>query len=167
MPDARPADFEGLLKALQGSGVAFIVVGGAAATALGSARLTLDLDVVYARSPLNLTALTSALAPLSPYLRGAPPGLPFRFDEPTLRRGLNFTLTTSLGDIDLLGEIAGGGGYESLLPHSVELMLFGIPCRSLGLDMLIHAKRAAGRPKDLEAIAELEAIREERRKLGC
>jgi len=32
--------------------------------------------------------------------------------------------------------------------------------------ILIHVKRAAGRPKDLEAIAELEAIREERARSG-
>ena len=31
----------------------------------------------------------------------------------------------------------------------------------LDLDKLIEVKRAAGRPKDFEAIAELEAIREE------
>jgi hypothetical protein len=49
-----------------------------------------------------------ALEPLSPYLRGAPPGLPFQFDVPTLDRGLNFTLVTSLGDLDLLGEICPG-----------------------------------------------------------
>ncbi len=106
-----------------------------------------------------------ALAPLSPYLRGAPPGLPFRWDEDTLRRGLNFTLTTSRGDIDLLGEII-GGGYADLLPHTLEVVVFGMTVRCLGLDKLIEVKRAAGRPKDLEAIAELEAIREERSKLG-
>jgi hypothetical protein len=33
--------------------------------------------------------------------------------------------------------------------------------KALALDQLIAVKRAAGRPKDLEALAELEAIREE------
>ena len=83
-----------------------------------------------------------------------------------MRKGLNFTLTTTLGDIDLLGEVTGGGNYEALLPHCLELKVFGIECRCLKLDKLIEVKRAAGRPKDLEAIAELEAIREERQKLG-
>jgi hypothetical protein len=40
-------------------------------------------------------------APLEPYLRGAPPGLPFRFDDETVRQGLNFRLTTLAGDLDL------------------------------------------------------------------
>jgi hypothetical protein len=106
--------------------------------------------------------LASALAPLSPYLRGAPPGLPFRWEPDTIRRGLNFTLETSRGDLDVLGEIAGGGNYEALLPHSEVAEMFGLSCRCLGLAKLIQVKRAAGRPKDLEAIAELEAIWEER-----
>jgi hypothetical protein len=37
-----------------------------------------------------------------------------------------------------------------------------LACRCLDLDALVAAKRAAGRPKDLEAIAELEVIRDER-----
>lgn len=159
-------DFEGLLRALTVHEARFIVVGGMAATALGSARLTLDLDVAYDRSRDNLGRLVEALAPLSPYLRGAPPGLPFRLDADTLARGLNFTLTTSIGDIDLLGEITGGGRYEDLFQHSEEIELFGLSCRCLDLDTLIKVKKAAGRPKDLEAIAELEALREERRAGG-
>lgn len=155
-------DFRSLLETLTDAGVEFIVVGGAAATGHGSARLTQDLDVVYRRSAENHVRLVSALSKHAPYLRGAPPGLPFRWDDQTIERGLNFTLTTSLGDIDLLGEIAGGGGYEQLLPHCVILRLFGLECRCLGLRKLIQVKRAAGRPKDLEAIAELEAILEER-----
>jgi len=156
-------DFPAVLRALVDQGVRFIIVGGAAATAHGSARLTQDLDLVYDRSPDNLRRLVAALRPMQPYLRGAPAGLPFSIDEETLRKGLNFTLTSKLGDIDMLGEIVGGGGYAQLEPHSAEIELFGLRCRCLGLEKLIEVKRAAGRPKDLEAIAELEAIREERR----
>lgn len=104
----------------------------------------------------------SALAPLEPYLRGAPPGLPFRLDVDTVQRGLNFTLATGVGLIDLLGEIAGGGSYERLLGETVEMMLFGKPTRVLGLRALIRVKRAAGRVKDLETIAELETLLEDR-----
>ncbi|MEN8184762.1 MAG: nucleotidyltransferase [Myxococcota bacterium] len=155
-------DYPGLLRALGDAGIDFIIVGGAAATAHGAARLTQDLDIVYARDPSNLARLAAALAPHEPYLRGAPADLPFQLDADTLRRGLNFTLTSKLGDIDLLGEIVGGGGYDALVGDAIEIELFGVRCRCLGLDKLIEVKRAAGRPKDLEALAELEAIREER-----
>lgn len=154
-------DFEKLLAALVGEGTQFLVVGGVAAIAHGASRLTQDLDVVYDRSRENLARLTMALAPFDPYLRGAPPGLPFDWSRSTLENGLNFTLTTTLGDIDLLGEITGGGGFDALLPHSVVVELFGLECRLLDLEWLIRTKRAAGRPKDLEALAELEALFEE------
>ena len=152
-------DLERALQELHRGGVEFIIVGGAAATIHGSARVTQDLDLVYARTPENIARLA---APHSPYLRGAPPGLPFRWDAETIRRGLNFTLTTTLGDLDLLGEIVGGGGYADLLSYSQVVKLSGSEYRCLGLARLIHVKRAAGRPKDLEAVAELEALQEER-----
>lgn len=155
-------NFTNLLQALVHSEVEFIIVGGAAATAHGSARLTQDLDLVYSRQTENLAKLAAALNPFAPYLRGAPPGLPFKFDVPTIQRGLNFTLTTTLGDLDLLGEITGGGDYKALLPYAIKLQVFGVDCWCLGVERLIHVKRAAGRPKDFEAIADLEAILEER-----
>ncbi|MHC4911004.1 MAG: hypothetical protein ACYTF9_14955, partial [Planctomycetota bacterium] len=115
------------------------------------------------RSAANIQRIVDALAPFSPYLRDAPPGLPFKFDADTVLRGLNFTLTTSAGDIDLLGEIA-GGNYDSLCNDAIVIDLFGVQCRCLSLEQLIRVKRAAGRPKDLDAVAELEAILEERGK---
>jgi hypothetical protein len=154
-------DFDALLTTLWRHEVAFIVVGGAAAIAHGSARLTQDLDIVYLRSPRNLDRLVAALADYKPYLRGAPTGLPFVWNAITLTNGLNFTLVTSLGDIDLLGEIPGGGTYEDLSADAIELQLFETRCLCLSLPQLIRAKRAAGRPKDLEALAEIEAIEEE------
>jgi len=160
-PDRPRLDFAAALGLLTGHGVDFIIVGGIAAVSHGSARVTYDLDVVYARARPNIERLVAALASTRPYPRGAPPGLPFRWDAETIRRGLNFTLRTDLGDIDLLGEITGGGGYEDLLDGSMKVEAFGIECRCLGLRKLIEVKRAAGRPKDLEAIAELEALLEE------
>ena len=87
-------DLQGLLRALAAGEVEYILIGGAAGIAHGSARLTLDVDIVYRRT----TAILDA---------------------------------------------------------------FGVECRGLSLTTLIKAKRAAGRPKDFEAIAELEAIAEE------
>ncbi|HYS52603.1 MAG TPA: DUF6036 family nucleotidyltransferase [Thermoanaerobaculia bacterium] len=155
-------DFKRLLTALVEGKVEFVIVGGVAATLHGSARLTADLDIVYGRSKENIRRLVAALAPLKPYLRGAPPGLPFHFDAETVRAGLNFTLITAAGPLDVLGEIAGGFNYEVLRKRSSVVELFGIRCRVIDLEALIEAKVAAGRPKDLEVIAELEVIREER-----
>lgn len=152
---------EQLLAALQDANVDFIIVGGVAARAHGSARLTDDLDISYARDMENLGRVVAALAPLNPYLRGAPPGLPFDWSVATLLAGLNFTLTTSFGAIDLLGEITGGGTYAELVPHSLTITVFGREAKLLDLPWLLRVKRAAGRPKDLEVVAELEVLREE------
>jgi len=153
-------DFARLIRALAAGNVDFILVGGVAATVHGSARLTRDVDVVYARDATNIARLVAAIRPLNPTLRGAPPGLPFAFDAPTIAAGLNFTLTTDAGDLDLLGEISGGGTYTDLVDAAIRIEIFGRQCRCLTLDQLIAAKRAAGRPRDLEAIAELEIIRD-------
>jgi hypothetical protein len=155
-------DFEKLIALLVDNEVSFIMVGGAAATAHGSARLTLYLDIVYARENQNLENIFRALKDIEPYLRGAPPGLPFDWSVATLKNGLNFTLVTSFGPLDLLGEIVGGGTYEQLKPHTIKIRVFGIECLCLSLERLIAVKRAAGRPKDFEAIAELEEILRER-----
>ena len=157
---------ERLLGALSDEGVSFILVGGVAANAHGSARVTQDIDVSYSRDPHNLERLVKALAPFKPYLRGAPPGLPFEWSTATLKAGLNFTLSTSAGAIDLLGEITGGGRFEDLVPHSITVTIFGRETLLLDLPWLIHVKRAAGRPKDLEVIAELEILLEERDQSG-
>jgi predicted nucleotidyltransferase len=156
-------DFNALLWLLAENEVEFIIVGGAAATAHGSARLTLDLDVVYRRSTENIARIVEALTPIKPYLRGAPPGLPFDWSVPTLKKGLNFPLVTTLGALDLLGEIVGGGGFEQLYPETIEVEIAGVKCLCLNLERLIAVKRAAGRPKDLEVMAELQQIQDETR----
>jgi len=157
-------DYAKVLKALTDGGVEFVLIGGVAANLHGSARATFDVDVVYSRGRANITSLVKSLAPFKPYLRGAPPGLPFQFDEATVRNGLNFTLETTLGDVDVLGEVAGGGNYFQLLPHTVEMEAFSIRCKCVTLERLIQLKRAAGRPKDLESLAELQLLLENRRK---
>jgi hypothetical protein len=104
--------------------------------------------------------LAGALAPFYPALRGAPSGIPFIWDRNTLRNGLNFTLSTELGDIDLLGEIAGIGSFHEVKVKSRNVEMYGFPFAILTLNGLIEAKRAAGRDKDLRILPELEALLE-------
>ena len=159
-------DSNAFIKVLAAEKVDFIVVGGVAASMHGSAQVTYDLDIVYSRSDANIERLVRALEKHQPYLRGAPPGLPFQWSADTIKRGLNFTLTTRLGAIDLLGEITGGGEYEDLLPEAEQFTVGDHEVLCLSLEQLIHTKRAAGRPRDFNAIAELEALREERDAAG-
>jgi len=154
--------FEDVLRLMNQHEVRFILIGGWAGIIHGVARSTNDVDLVYSREAGNISRLVTALQTWSPYLRGAPPGLPFRWDEATVRSGLNFTLTTTHGDLDLLGEVTGGGTYEQLLPYTVEATSYGLNFRVVTLEKLIQLKRAAGRPKDLENVAQLQSLLEER-----
>jgi len=151
---------ERLLDILVQGKVEFVVIGGWAAIAHGSAYLTFDTDFCYSRSSENIRRLCGALDTLHPYLRGVEKGLPFRFDFKTVESGLNFTLVTDLGDVDLLGEVAGLGSFDRVADDSEKMELFGFQVRVLTLEALIRAKRAAGRPKDLNALPELEALLE-------
>lgn len=88
-------DFRAVIRLFSGAGVECVIVGGLAATIHGSARLTQDVDLVYARTGANIDRLVDALRPHAPYLRGAPPGLLFEWSRATVERGLDFTLATS------------------------------------------------------------------------
>jgi len=94
-----------------------------------------------------------------PTMRGAPLGLPFKFDSRTIQAGLNFTLKTDLGDLDFLGEVSGLGFYEKVLAASEAKNLFGHEVQVLSIDGLIAAKKAAGRRKDHGHILELEELK--------
>jgi predicted nucleotidyltransferase len=134
-------NFGSLLARLASAQVEFVIIGGLAVLTHGHVRATVDLDVCYARTPENLKRLVEALAPIHPRLRGAPEGLPFFFDVQTLRNGLNFTLVTDEGELDLLGAEA-----------------FGVEVRIMALADLIRSKAAAGRPKDLLDLEALKAV---------
>lgn len=155
-------ELEPALRSLTENDAEFIVVGGVAITAYGSAYITQDLDFCYNRTTQNLQKIVSALGPFNPRLRNFPPELPFIWDVSTLRNGTNFTLITDIGDIDLLGDVKGVGTYSDMLPNSVEIEIWGSTIRIISLDELIVAKRSAGRPKDLLVLPELEALREVR-----
>lgn len=143
------------VKLLTAHNVQFVLIGGQAMRSHGSAHVTDDTDICYQRTPANLAALVAAFAGIHPYLRGVPPGLPFRFDVPTLAAGLNFTLDTDHGEIDILGEVSGVGNYDQVLAESVERQVDGMTVRILSIDGLIAAKKAAGRTKDQLHLLEL------------
>jgi hypothetical protein len=153
-------EFEPALTSLTNEKVDFVIVGGLAISAHSTGYITTDLDFCYLRTKENLKNIVAALAPFKPRFRNYPENLPFIWDERTLQNGTNFTLVTEIGDIDLLGEVAGIGDYEAVREESVVEMLYDCEVRILTLEGLIKAKRAAGRPKDLLVLPELEALKE-------
>ncbi|MDX2023333.1 MAG: hypothetical protein SF187_24070 [Deltaproteobacteria bacterium] len=149
-----------LLTLLVDQQVRFSVIGGVALIARGVQRSTQDLDIAYARDRQNLARLAAALRPLHPKLRGVPGELPFVLDEASLRSGLNFTLDTDLGPLDLLGEVPGLGTFDEVDAVSSELDIAGTQVTVLTIEGLVRAKRAAGRPKDLVDLGFLQSLKE-------
>jgi predicted nucleotidyltransferase len=151
--------FQSMLRGLTREKVKFVVVGGVAAAAHGSSRVTNDLDICYdAVDAKNLDALGSLLASWKAYPRGIEPDLRFIMDGRTLRGAPILTVTTLEGDIDVMDRIAGVGDYPAVRRNSEKISALGVSFRVLDLPSLIKAKRAAGRPRDHEHLPELEAL---------
>jgi hypothetical protein len=150
-----------VLRVLATHRVRFVLIGGLAARAWGSPMITRDVDVCYARDLPNLDRLSAALREIHATLRGAPEDLPFRLDARTLAAGDHFTFQTSLGPLDCLGTPAGSGGFDALDRTSSEMDVDGIKISVASVDDLMRMKRAAGRNKDLRALEELGAVRDE------
>lgn len=153
-------NFIAAVQTLVDQGVDFVIIGGWSAILHGSSYITSDLDLCYSRQPDNLKRLAKALAPFHARLRDMPRNLPFIWDEATLRNGTIFTLSTDLGEIDLLAEVSGLGGFEEVKKNSVLVQAFDRNVWTLDLPGLIRAKRAAGQEKDLRSLPELESLLE-------
>ncbi|MBT4821022.1 MAG: nucleotidyltransferase [Lentisphaerae bacterium] len=151
---------EVLLRKLVQADVDFVIVGGYAAVFHGSTMVTQDLHICCDFSTANLTRLGEALRDLQPVHRMTPQRIPLEV-TPTFCRGLrNLYLSTSCGQIDCLSEVKGLGDFSEVSAVSQPAKLPWGTCRVLSLEALIKAKRAMGRPRDQEAVLQLESIRE-------
>jgi hypothetical protein len=138
-----------------------------AGTARGSAYVTHDLDIAYARGDDNLERLTAALREVGARLRGAPADVPFLLDAKTLAAGAHFTFETELGALDLLDRPDGSPSYEELRRRAGErLSVDGLPVLVASLDDLIAMKEATGRPRDKVVASELRELADELNRRG-
>jgi predicted nucleotidyltransferase len=158
-------DVQLLLRRLTERGCDFVVVGGIAAVLHGGATLTVDLDVCVATDLQNLDAVAEVLVALDARLRGIDEEVPFVPDGRALARLSLATLQTSAGPLDLLVHPDGAPPYDRLRRNAERKRLGDFSVLVASLDDLIAMKRAAGRPKDLVAVEELQAIKRLRRRL--
>ncbi len=156
--DFRP---EYVVRLLGRHRVEYVLIGGLAAVTHGAPLVTQDVDLCHARGRDNLDRLAAALQEVHAQLRGAEPGVRFVLDARAPDKGDAFTFTTETGSIDILATPAGTEGYEDLVRTADVFELFGYSVRVAAIDDLIRMKLAAGRRKDLLAVEELGALRDE------
>ena len=163
------ATFEAVCSALNDASVRFLVAGGLAVNAHGYLRLTYDVDLVVQLDPDNIQAAFAALATLG--YRPSVPVTGVQFADAEQRKDwiknkhmqvLNFhssqhqqmpvdVFVTEPFDFSLEYQSA---IYGELAP--------GLMVRFVSIPTLIKMKELANRPKDLDDIAHLRTIAEEK-----
>lgn len=151
-----------ILKRLRDGRVEFIVIGGVAATAYGSALPTYDVDICAPLDHENAKRIITALDGLNPRWRNRPDLPVIGADNHNLRGLKNMYLRTDAGILDVLGEVPEVCTYAELATDAIEANFDGTRCRIIDIDRLIAAKRVAGREKDLQTIVFLESIKKYR-----
>lgn len=152
-------DFKLLLNKLVENNFDFIIVGGFAAAAYGSTYVTHDLDVCAVLSPENIEKLREILADIHPKHRTTQTKPSFLVVPDELKGINNLYLETDVGVLDLLSNIIGVGDFEEVKKSSIEVSIFGHPCKVISIDDLIKSKKTLKRPKDLVVAEELVIIR--------
>ncbi|TML12174.1 MAG: hypothetical protein E6G31_10180 [Actinobacteria bacterium] len=152
------------IEALADAGIDFVLIGGLAGIAQGSAYPTYDLDIMYSRERANLERLAALLRDLGATLRGAARHLPFILDADTLEEGGNFTFETPHGALDILAYPAGAPKYEDVKSAADEIDFAGRRILVASLDHLIAMKDAAGREKDRLMATEYRTLADEKQR---
>lgn len=150
------SNLEGLLRALHEGQIDFVVIGGIAVSAHGAVRATEDLDVVPDPDPENLDRLANVLIDLDAHLTLRPEQHIGPDERSALRQGRNLTVTTRLGDLDVVQRLPGVPGYAILAQSAETTMLGDAPLRVCSRAALIAMKRARASTQDLADIERLE-----------
>ena len=169
--DASSFDLERILRTLERNGVEYVLVGGLGARAHGATRPTEDVDVVPRSSGENLDRLAAALRELGARLRVGGMSddearqLPVVIDGATLAAFGSSTWATDAGSIDVLHDLpttTGRRSYDALLSTAATTDVEGIVLHVAALAEIMASKRHADRPKDRDALPELEELERRR-----
>jgi hypothetical protein len=152
-------DFIGLLERLVRTGVDFVLVGGFAGVVHGCTYVTQDIDICCDFAGGNLLRLQEALSETHPVHRMTPGRKKLELNEKNYSGFNNLYLDTDIGQLDCLSFIEGVGDFEQLKNASVLIKVADIQIKVVNLDALIASKKALNRPRDQEAVRQLEAIK--------
>ena len=154
-------DAQKIIEILERHRVDYVLVGGFAAVLHGARRPTEDIDIAPATGADNLRRLSLALRELQAHIRvdGEPDGLPFETSAEALRGMTMLNLRTAYGDCDLTFAPTGfEHGYDDLVGAALRIRIGQITVKVAALNDIIRSKATANRPKDQDALPELEAL---------
>jgi len=154
------SDHLNLLRRLTDAGIEFVIVGGYAGVVHGCSYVTQDIDICCLFSPANLLALQQALADLHPVHRMTPGRKPLSLTAERAARFTNLYLDTDLGRLDCLSAVAGLGDYGKVKQASEPIEVEGMRLYVLTLDALIRSKQSLNRPRDQQALRQLQALKQ-------
>jgi hypothetical protein len=158
-------DIQGILEALAGEGVDFLVIGGVAVGFHGYVRATKDVDVVPAPGAGNLKRLANVLRKLDAEIEGAQEfedeELPDPLDPDALALGGNWVLRTRLGQFDVMQWIGDEALWARLEPGAIATEIGGLSVKVVSYEDLVALKQQAGRPEDLTDLQRLRRARGE------
>jgi len=157
-------DFFTLLKKLSKSKVDYIIIGGFACIAHGCTYVTQDIDICLDFNTDNLLRLQKALADLHPVHRMTPKKLKLHLTKENCKQLKNLYLDTDIGQLDCIGFVEGAGDFKQVKSKSMLLEINKVKVSVLNIDAIIESKKNLNREKDIQAIAQLEAIKKLRKK---
>ena len=148
-----------LLARLVKAEVRFVLIGGYACIVHGGTLSTLDVDVCCDFTPDNLLRLQQAVDDLNPVHRMTPKRIPLSLTAKNCQNLKNLYLDTDLGQLDCISEVLGLGDFGQVEQMCQTIEADRIQLKVLSRDALIQSKKAMGRPRDREAVHQLEAIK--------
>lgn len=148
------ADLGALISALRD--VRFVAIGGVAVAAHGYIRATQDLDIVPDPEAENVTRLLHALRVMNARLSANPTrGMSDPGVLSALQNGRNLTLTTDVGDLDVVQRLTGVPPWAALARRAETTSLGDVTFRVCAREDLLAMKRARAGAQDL---ADIEAL---------
>ena len=156
---SEPA-FDQLLHRLVEADVEFVLIGGLAVNAWGVVRGTKDVDIVVDADPANLKAVAEVAVGAGGHVqRGeALLGTPFSIAA-ELANGEQMAIDTDLGRLDVVQGLEGVPSYEKLRDGASEAEVLGVKVAVCSREDLRSMKLAAGRPRDLVDLEDLDAAK--------
>ncbi len=138
--------YQDVLKSFHSRKVKYVVIGGIAVGAHGLPRNTFDLDVLIEATEENAKKLLDAM-------------IEARYGSATLTNAATvakrqITIFLDRLRIDVITDCP-GLTFATAWKNKVANRRYGFPLYFASIDDLIRAKRAAGRPQDLEDVAVL------------